>query len=165
MRKLKKCNNICDYENYYLNQAGGRSDQILIYKGRPFQRGSGWFSNFAVRYGVPMLKFIGKQALSAGRDVVQDVLQGKDFKSSVKYNLKKRAGESLKEIGDKITQSGSGRKRRKLRSSKNIKTKKSKLYNSRKHSTKVKRRASKSKKKSKIYQDIFSKNVSRNIKK
>ena len=107
MVKFKKCNNFCDYEDIYVSQASGKNPQNLV-----IQRGSNWFTAFAKRFGIPTLKFLGKQVYETGKDIFHDVIQGKDLKQSTKSNIKKGVSKSLKDLSDRMTpQSGTGSKR------------------------------------------------------
>ncbi len=47
------CGSFCDYEKYYLIQAGGARDDILYYSGIPYQRGSNIF--FIMANGLEFL--------------------------------------------------------------------------------------------------------------
>jgi hypothetical protein len=66
MRKSFVCNEIyCDYDKYYISQAGGRYDhnEISYYSGKPFQRGYNIFTRLGKRYAVPFLKKLGLKTL------------------------------------------------------------------------------------------------------
>ncbi len=108
MKRYKKCDDLCDYETYYVNQAIGRGPRTLY-----VQRGSNWFTSFARRYAVPALKFIGKHVYETGRDIFHDVLGGKDIKDSAKTNLRKGISRSFKDLSERMApQTGSSRKRK-----------------------------------------------------
>ena len=146
-----------NYEDYFKSQAGGNLD-ISYYKGSPYQRGHGFFSTFAKRYGIPVLKYLARQGLHAGKDILADVASGKKFSTSAKASLKKRAASTLKDFGEKFAQGGSGlrkrprlTKKRRKRKSKSSKRRKSK---GRRRKTNIKRKSKKSKKSKKF--DIFS---------
>jgi hypothetical protein len=145
---------ICNYNNYYLDQAGGKLD-ISYYRGQPYQRGYGAISTYAKRYGIPVLKYLLKQGFNTGRDIFNDLREGKKFSHSAKLNLKRRAGTILKDLGENIEQAGSGlRKKPKLIK----KHRKHKKKINTKQTVKVNRRKKKSKSnksKSKKYKDIF----------
>ena len=141
----------CDYNNYYTAQAGGNLD-ISYYRGVPYQRGYGIFTNLAKRYGVPVLKYLLKQGYSAGKDIFNDFREGKNISDSAKIHLKKRAATALKDIGEHIGQSGSGvRKKPKL--GKRIRHRPNKRKS--KSKGKVKSRRKKSKQFNKLNKDIF----------
>lgn len=144
----------CDYENYFQDQAGGRLD--IAYFRSPYQRGYGPFSALFKRYAIPVMKYLFKRGLNFGQNVYSDVKQGTKLKTAMKSNLKRTGGETLSDIGEKLSQSGSGlrmkpklnkvrRKRRRL--SKPRKTKR------RRTKTKTKRRVRR--KRRTIQSDIF----------
>jgi len=87
-RNFLKCASKCDYIEFHKKQIGKGLD-IAVYRGVPYQRGHGFFSNFANRYALPFLKYIGKQVFSAGKDIVTDVAQGSTLKSAAKKAIKK----------------------------------------------------------------------------
>lgn len=116
----------CDYDSYYKEQAGGGLD-IKYYRSVPRQRGSGFLSSLIRRVAFPALKFLGRQAISTGSDLISDILPGV---SEAKKNLKRRAISTLKDISDKIEQSGSGRKRMKRKTSMKNRRRKSKIISS-----------------------------------
>src|SRR5215813_13849411 len=106
--------NFCDYENYFADQAGGKLE--IAYYRAPYQRGYGRFSSFAKRYGIPALKYLLKQGFEFGKNIYQDIRSGKDVRQSAKSNIKRSAASAMHDIGQKISQSGSGmRKKPKLK--------------------------------------------------
>lgn len=101
---------LCNYYDYYKLQSGGSSqNEILVYRGKPYQRGSGFFSNF--RYAIPFLKKIGKETLDVGKNILFDIASGKDLKTATKRSLKRKASELLKQASDRLEQIGTGRKK------------------------------------------------------
>ena len=145
MVKYKKCANLCDYEDYYIKQATGKYPQNLI-----IQRGSNWFTNFAKRYGFPVLKFIGKHIYETGKDIFRDVMEGQDIKTAAKSNVKKGVSRGLQDLSERMNpQSGSGRKR------KRSKSKTVKIYKKRKIGKKFKSKKLRRKKTKSIRKDIF----------
>jgi len=113
MRVMKLCGSVCDYESYYLVQAGKGKSQIEYYKGVPFQRGYNIFLKYGQRYGIPVLKYLAKTIFNTGQDIVKDIVSGEDPKSAVIKNLKQKASETLQNLAQKIDQSGSGKRKRK----------------------------------------------------
>src|SRR6266852_4224614 len=106
--RYRKCNNLCDYETYYVNQAIGRGPKTIY-----VQRGSNWLTSFAKRYAVPALKFIGKHAFETGRDIFRDIIEGRNIKESAKTNLRKGVSRSFKDLSERMTPlTGRSRKRR-----------------------------------------------------
>src|SRR6266700_6762671 len=104
-------NNFCDYNDYYTKQAGGKLD-ISFYRGAPYQRGYGFFTNLAKRYGIPMMKYLFKQGFHAGKEILSDVAEGKKFSTAAKSQLRKRAASTLQDLGQKLSQTGSGRRKK-----------------------------------------------------
>jgi hypothetical protein len=90
--------------DYYLSQAKQTGHGMSGYQGIPYQRGSGLGSFFgrllrtilpvAKRIGKSALKTVGKEALNMGAAVMNDVVQGKNIKQSVKKRGAK-AGKNL----------------------------------------------------------------------
>jgi hypothetical protein len=115
------CGSFCDYEKYYLIQAGGARDDILYYSGIPYQRGSNIFLRCGKRFGIPIFKFL----LNTGKDVIKDIMMEEKPKNALVNNLKSKTTEAIENVADRITQSGGFVKRKKKsNSSKIIKTKK-----------------------------------------
>ena len=71
------------YTDYYVNQAGGA---LPVFQGSRGQRGHGFGSVLSglFRSAVPMLKRIGKQALTTGAYIASDMLGGKNLTSRPK---------------------------------------------------------------------------------
>lgn len=107
----------CDsnFNNYYKAQVGGGFSDINVFRGNPYQRGFGIGSLFA-RFGIPVLKFIGKHVLKTGVNIGNDVLNEKKFKeavkSRVKVGFKEAATDSLGKLNEIIHQKGRGIKRK-----------------------------------------------------
>ena len=98
-------------DDYYKNQAG---NGMTFYRGQRYQRGRGWFGRLYSGTVLPLLRYLGKKALSTGVDVVKDVVGGQNFKSSVKKRTRKAAVDAVNDGFDKL-QSGKGIKRKKGR--------------------------------------------------
>jgi hypothetical protein len=75
--------NFDDYEKYYRNQIGG----LHYFKGEKFQSGYGYFGRFLLRYAIPALKNIGKEAVKTGLKVITDVSRGINLKKALKTRL------------------------------------------------------------------------------
>jgi len=139
-----------NYDAYFADQAGGQLD-ISYYRGAPYQRGYGFFSSLK-RYAFPVLKYLARQGLYAGRDILGDVISGQKFSSAAKSNLKKRAASTFKDVGEAMEQAGSGLRRK----PRIIKRRKRKAKVSSKSKVKRKRRPKTKKRVSKIRRsDIF----------
>ena len=106
----------CDKKLYYKNQAlkGGALD-IKRFSTLRRQKGYGVFSNIAKRFAIPIIKFLGKEALKGGTNILSEIIPGI---SLAKKNLKRKAVSSLRTLGDTIEQSGIGRKKRRKISTK-----------------------------------------------
>jgi hypothetical protein len=64
---------------------------------------------------MPILKYLGKKALSTGVNIGTDLLQGDSFKSTMKKRLKKAGLDIAEDALEKVRnskQSGSGRRKR-----------------------------------------------------
>lgn len=129
MRYIKRENKYlaCPYEHYYLHQAG--SGIGTVYKGAVHQRGRGIgsFLGGLFRNVIPLLKsgtkVIGKEALSTGVGIINDMFHAKPFEESLKdrlqeatQNLKRKADEKIKNIN----MSGSGYKRKKTKRNRSV---------------------------------------------
>ena len=99
------------YTDYYVNQAGGA---LPVFQGSRGQRGHGFGSVLSglFRSAVPMLKRIGKQALTTGAYIASDMLGGKKFDESAKARVRQGINSFLPPDDDVIEQTGSGRRRR-----------------------------------------------------
>jgi len=115
------------YEKYYANQAGGGIDNW--YRGAPVQRGHGIgsFLGGLFRAALPLIRkgavAIGKEALTAGVNVLEDVNNGIPLRNSfnlhmtdVSNNLKRKASDKLAGL-----LKGEGYKRKKCRKSTQLK--------------------------------------------
>ena len=79
------------YINYYLNQAGSG---LSTFEGVRYQRGNGFFGRLLSGAILPALRFLGRKALSTGVNVGMDVLDGRNFKQSLKQHSKKAARDT-----------------------------------------------------------------------
>src|SRR6266516_7002565 len=73
--------------DYYVNQAGG---SLPVFQGSLGQRGHGFGSVLGglFRNALPMLKGIGKQALTTGAHIDCDMLGGKNSSNSAKVRVR-----------------------------------------------------------------------------
>lgn len=99
------------FTDYYVNQAGG---ELPVFQGSRGQRGHGFGSILSglFRSAVPMLKRIGKQALTTGAHIASDMLGGKDFNESARARVRQGINSFLPPDDDVSEQTGSGRARR-----------------------------------------------------
>ena len=114
-----------NWNNYYMEQAGGSSDFSNVYKGAPWQRGYGMGGIFGkfMSWVMPMIKeqafstlksgakAVGKEALSGISNITSDISQGKDCKTSAQENATKTVS-NLKEKAENYFK-GKGIKRKK----------------------------------------------------
>jgi hypothetical protein len=124
--KMRKpyCTGHCNFRSYYHDQAGSGQGIINVYRGAPYQRGHG-FGSFFKRFGIPLLSYLGKRVFKVGRDVAQDVFAGNQQpKEAIKRRLKEHGKDLgldvLEKAKEKLSQLGTGRKRRKTTSSKRV---------------------------------------------
>lgn len=109
--------NFDDYSvwlSYYGNQAMQTGyGNIEGFHGTPYQRGAGLGSFFKslFRMAVPVIKSVGKQvgkhALTAGANVMADLVEGRPVFDSVKRHSKTETSKLLREVGDRM-QEGQG---------------------------------------------------------
>uniref|UniRef100_A0A158P4R4 Uncharacterized protein n=1 Tax=Tetranychus urticae TaxID=32264 RepID=A0A158P4R4_TETUR len=161
MNRKVYCGCDSDFTSHYRTQAGQGFEDINVFRGQPYQRGYG-IGSFFKRYGIPVLKFFGKELLKTGMNVGQDVLDNKNIKQSLvdrgKEGIRTAAKRGLMEISQEFDQSGSGlhfhkkirQTRRKRKPSKKKVVRKVIRKKTKKRKTR-KRKTSKRKKK----QDIF----------
>ena len=99
------------FTDYYVNQAGG---SLPVFQGSRSQRGHGFGSVLSglFRSAVPMLKRIGKQALTTGAYIASDMLGGKKFDEAAKTRVRQGINSFLEPNLDVSEQTGSGRRRR-----------------------------------------------------
>ncbi len=97
------------YSDYYVNQAGG---SLPVFRGSRGQRGHGFGSVLGglFRNALPMLKRIGKQALTTGAHIASDMLGGKNFGDSAKLRVRQGINSFLPPE-DVSEQTGSGGRR------------------------------------------------------
>jgi hypothetical protein len=109
------------YTSYYVNQVGSG---LPGFQGIRYQRGHGFFgrlfSNTLLPFVKQLLPGIGKRALPSVAGLAQDILAGENVGKSTLKRLKTLgsdvADETLSQITSKF-QKGSGRRRRKRKSS------------------------------------------------
>ena len=99
--------------SYYGNQALQTGFGIEAYRGTPYQRGAGLGSFFRAlfRMAVPVIKSVGKQAgkhaLSAGANVMADLVKGQPVIESMKKHSRAETSRLLAEAGQAL-QEGEG---------------------------------------------------------
>jgi hypothetical protein len=117
------------YEDYYMAQSGSG---VPIFEGYRGQRGHGLGSILSgfFRSAMPILKrglsFFGKQALRTGAQIANDVADGQSLRDSAKRRVSERINEVVPGL---IPQSGSGRRRRRIKSKKAKRRKFDSIFN------------------------------------
>ena len=102
----------CDKDQYYRNQAQTGGDYPIRRFVAPRRiKGYGIFSKIASRYAIPVLKYLGKEALKTGTSVLTDVIKP-EVEEMAKTALKKRASKTIGIIGKKIGGESNKRKRK-----------------------------------------------------
>jgi hypothetical protein len=102
------------FNDYYISQAGGA---LPVFQGSRGQRGHGFGSVLSglFRSAMPMLKRIGKQALTTGAYIASDMLGGKNFGESAKARVREGINSFLPTDDTVSEQTGSGHRRRALK--------------------------------------------------
>lgn len=147
-----------DFDEFYVNQAG---NGFPVYGGARYQKGNSFLGRFVKGSIWPLLKkvmpYLGGKAVATGSSILDDMKQGKSFKTAAKRRLADTAvdiaDDALITIKSK-RQKGAGLrrapvclpvvKRRQAKSVKGTKTKRKKK--SKKRATSVKRSAKKPRK-------------------
>lgn len=105
-----------DFNNYYTQQA---RQTTPVFRGSPFQRGFGignvfkrffrWVIPIIKSNAIPIVKNVGKEALKTVVHIANDTIDGKDFKTSAKSQIKNS-------LNNMASQYGSGKKKSKKKS-------------------------------------------------
>lgn len=173
MNHLKHISSPEMYKTYYLNQVQQKGGGSEYFTGHLFQkgygqrgRGIGNVLGRLFRRVLPFLsnasKHVGKLALHTGANVLSDTASGKDFQSSLKTRLKESGNHlkqnTIKEAQNAIAeQIGSGRKRKRKGTLRNVKQKKSKPSKSRSIKGSTTKKSTRTRKSTKLrtFKDIF----------
>ena len=101
-----------DFNNYYTQQA---KQSIPVFKGSPYQRGFGignvfrrffrWVIPIIKSNALPIVTNVGKEAIKTAVNIANDTIDGKDFKSSAKSQIKNS-------LNNMASQYGSGKKKK-----------------------------------------------------
>ncbi len=96
-----------DFERYYSNQT---RENIPVFRGSPYQRGAGFGSVFKRIFGwivpiikehdLPVVQSVGKEALKTAVNIATDTLDGKDFKTSAKDQVKSSLNKFSDQFGN-----------------------------------------------------------------
>ena len=103
-----------NFERYYSDQAG---NGLQGFSGVRYQKGYGFFGRIVSKMVLPVLRFLGSNALKAGANIANDIVDTDDFSfDNIKQISRKRLSEKakgmMKEGAQKIL-SGNGIRRRK----------------------------------------------------
>uniref|UniRef100_A0A158P5F5 Uncharacterized protein n=1 Tax=Tetranychus urticae TaxID=32264 RepID=A0A158P5F5_TETUR len=94
----------------HIKSVSGFGD-IRIVRGPRYQRGYG-FGSFFSRLAMPVIRYLGKEALNKGVSIGKRVVQDPQIQQAFKDSVKDLANKGLAKIKEKVvTQEGSGRKR------------------------------------------------------
>jgi hypothetical protein len=121
---------MAEFTNYYVNQAG---TGITGYSGIRYQKGHGFFGKIFSSAVLPILKYLGKKALSTGVSIGADVLQGENLKKTMKKRIKSTGLDIAEDALEKLRnykQTGSGKRRKTSYKAKALKTRKRKRKSS-----------------------------------
>lgn len=94
-----------DYNRYYLDQAG---NGLAKFQGYRFQKGHGFFGRLIKSFAKPLLGYLGKHVFKTGRNIVDDVLSGKNIKESGRARLRETLGMVGDDVEAKFMQKGRG---------------------------------------------------------
>ena len=93
------------YYKYYSRQVGG----FGVFQGATSQRGSGSIGSLPrglAKSTLPLLKeggkILGKQLLSTGLGIAEDVTRGKNFRDAARDNFKETGHGLIKEISSRV---------------------------------------------------------------
>ena len=104
------------YIDYYTQQAG---TGLAGFQGYRYQRGHGFFGRLISKAVFPLLKFLGKRALSTGADIATDVLVNKRNIADAAKERLENEGRELASAGiqraKKYVLEGKGRKRKAIK--------------------------------------------------
>lgn len=114
------------FNQYYLNQVGSGLPYYSGSTGLQRGHGLGGLIGSLFRTAMPLLKkgaaAVGRQALQTGVEIAEDVMGGKNVKSSAR-NRVRQAGRQLGSRAAKKIQTGRGGKKTKKKKKTNTKTK------------------------------------------
>jgi hypothetical protein len=147
-----------DYTDYYVNQAG---NGLPSFSGPRYQKGYGFLSNIFSRWGVPLLKYLGKSALKTTADIGSDILEGKNIRDAARGRLvttgRSMANDAVARAR-KYVQTGTGKRRKRRRGPKKTSNKKrrGKAKKGKKQSKPKRKSVKRRRSKKEHFNDIFS---------
>lgn len=90
-------------DDYYKNQAGSG---IGGFHGVRYQKGSGFFGRFITGSVLPVLKkvlpYLGKTAINTGQNVLADMANGENAKTSIRRRLKESSNKVGRDAEEKL---------------------------------------------------------------
>ncbi|GBO15549.1 hypothetical protein AVEN_196088-1 [Araneus ventricosus] len=102
---------------HYQNQIGNANPYFS--SDFPIQRGYGFFSSLR-RYALPLMmqagKYLGKRLLTSGRNIVEDVSQGKSFRHAARDQIRQSGREITADILHKLRGGGGVKRKKSMRS-------------------------------------------------
>lgn len=111
MSRKVHCSCESDLQRFFASQVGSGFGDISVFKGSPYQRGYG-IGTLIARFGIPILKFLGKQFLRTGVNVGADMLEKRRFKDALKERakegLRNATTQSIAKVNKLLEQKGSG---------------------------------------------------------
>lgn len=95
-------------ENYYIKQAGNGLP-LQVFAGTRYQRGNGFFGRFLTSKILPLLRYLGSQALDTGKAIFEDTKNS--AANHVSETVGKIASDAIQHIATRRNkQEGAGRK-------------------------------------------------------
>ena len=101
------CPKDSDFTSYYSGQTGSGFGDIRIVRAPRYQRGYG-IGSFLSRLALPLIRQLGKEALSKGVSIGKRVVSDPQIQQAFKESISDLTSKSLARIRE---QSGSGRRR------------------------------------------------------
>ncbi|GBN99064.1 hypothetical protein AVEN_185587-1 [Araneus ventricosus] len=102
---------------HYQNQIGNANPYFA--SDFPIQRGYGFFSSLR-RYALPLMmqagKYLGKRLLTSGRNIVEDVSQGKSFRHAARDQIRQSGREITADELRKLRGGGGVKRKKSMRS-------------------------------------------------
>ena len=98
-------------EEFYINQAGS-GIPINVYTGSLFQKGHGFFGRLISKTIFPLLKYVGKQSIDTGKNIMSDILYGKNVVDSATDRISDTFNKISSDVRNKKWQSGNGIKKK-----------------------------------------------------
>lgn len=118
------CPKDSDFNDYFSHQIGTGFGDIRIVRAPRYQRGYG-FGSFFSRLALPIIKYLGKEALNKGVSIGKRVVQDPAIQQAFKDSVRDLADKGISKLRENVKiQEGTGHKRLYKRKKKTV-TKKS----------------------------------------